>query len=310
MNDRVNNLAIGARVVNRARRVRDVLSKRLRRSPAFEKHPPTLAWRLAKFAIARSKDHAFLDRIWISSLFRLAPRRWRRWLALRMLSLSPHYWIYQWTNKYAPELSRRQIIEAEYERNAASRRELRDKLLARHLRPEMTVLDFGCGPGFLAKAVSPHVRRVLACDVSRGVIACARQLNHAENIEYLVNPLADLRLIPDASVDLTFSFAVFQHLLREQAAGFFREFARVLKLGGTGVCHVILKESGEPRVEDPSRGGWIRRQTNLRMVYYTPDEIREVASRAGLRDVTIRRVDSLAEMGDDIGSEQLLLFRR
>ncbi|HEY7312042.1 MAG TPA: class I SAM-dependent methyltransferase [Gemmataceae bacterium] len=99
-------------------------------------------------------------------------------------------------------MSRRQVLQKEYERNLLSRRELCDKLLRRYLRPDMTVLDFGCGPGFLAKAVSDHVQHVLAVDVSRDVLACAGALNGADNIRYLVNAANDLAAVADASVDL------------------------------------------------------------------------------------------------------------
>ncbi len=143
-------------------------------------------------------------------------------LALRLLSLSPHYWVYQWTNRYPPYCTRQQILAAEYERNAASRQQLCDNLLRPYLRPEMTVLDFGCGPGFLAKAVSACVSRVIATDVSRGVIACAQQINAADNLRYVVNGLSDLENVDTSSIDFVYSFAVFQHLTKDQSLAFFQ----------------------------------------------------------------------------------------
>jgi ubiquinone/menaquinone biosynthesis C-methylase UbiE len=273
-------------------------------------HAPTPLWKLGRLAIASSKDHAFLDRAWISGLLRVTPRKLRAPLALRLLSLSPHYWVYQWGSFYPVTRTRRQILEAEYLRNAASRKEICEKLLRRFLRPEMTVLDFGCGPGFLAKEVSAHVSRVIASDVSRGVIACAKQINAADNLQYVANGLSSLAGIADASIDCAYSFAVFQHLTKQQSWAFFREFARVLKPGGIGVCHTILKEPGDPRAIDPSVGGWVTRRVNLRMVYFTPAEIVETLQRAGLREVGIIPIESMAEIRDDIGHEQLVTFRR
>ena len=212
-----------------------------------ENHTPTLAWRLGRLLIASSKDHAFLDRGWIPGLLRLTPRQHRAPLALRLLSLSPHYWVYQWSNSYPAAATRREILDAEYARNAASRKEICDKLLRRFLRPEMTALDFGCGPGFLAKEVSPYVSTVIASDVSRGVIACAREINAARNLQYVTNGLASLDNVADATIDFVYSFAVFQHLTKEQSRAFLREFARVLKPGGSGACHTILKEVDDAR---------------------------------------------------------------
>lgn len=275
-----------------------------------ENHTPTLAWRLGRLLIASSKDHAFLDRGWIAGLTKLTPPKLRAALSLRLLSLSPHYWVYQWSNLYPAACTRREILDAEYARNAASRKEICDKLLQRFLRPEMTVLDFGCGPGFLAKEVSPHVSSVIASDVSRGVIACAKEINAAENLRYVTNGLSSLDNVANATVDFVYSFAVFQHLTKDQSRAFFREFARVLKPGGSGVCHTILKEAEDPRAIDPSAGGWLARRVNLRMVYFTPAEITDTLARAGLRDVTITPIASLADIRDDIGHEQLVTFRR
>jgi cyclopropane fatty-acyl-phospholipid synthase-like methyltransferase len=151
---------------------------------------------------------------------------------------------------------------------------------------------------------------VVASDVSRGVIACAEQINGADNIRYVANGLSDLANIADSSLDLLYSFAVFQHLTKEQSVAFFREFARILAPGGSGVCHAILKESGESRAADPSAGNWLARRVNLRMVYFTSAEITESLQSAGLRDVQIIPVASLAKIDDDIGSEQLVTFRR
>ncbi|MEX5631819.1 class I SAM-dependent methyltransferase [Parafrankia sp. FMc2] len=57
-------------------------------------------------------------------------------------------------------------------------------VLEPYLAPEQDLLDVGCGPGYLARAVAGRVWSVEAVDVSRGVLACARVLNHAVNIDY------------------------------------------------------------------------------------------------------------------------------
>ena len=277
------------------------------RSPVHY-HQPTRTWRGLRLLIAGSKDHAFLDRAWVPWLLRLCPKPMRDGLALRLLSLSPHYWIYQWTNKYPPGYDRCRILECEYERNADSRKEICRKLLTRYVRADMTVLDFGCGPGFLARQVSGHVSRIVATDVSRGVLACAEQLNPAANLSYVSNGLSKLHNVTDASMDLVYSFAVFQHLRKRQTSAFFNEFARVLKPGGMGVCHTILKEPEHAREYDPA--GFVGRRTMLRMVYYSAEEVEELLTQAGLTDVRIDNISDLADIDDDIGSEQLVTFRR
>ena len=46
------------------------------------------------------------------------------------------------------------------------------------------------------------------------------------------------------------------------------------------------------------------------MVYFTADEICETLQTAGLCDVDVVPVASLASIQDDIGNEQLITFRR
>lgn len=266
---------------------------------------PSPGWRLARLLIASSKDHAFLDRGWLPWVMKCSPRRLRKGLALRLLSLSPHYWMHQWLDCYPLELSRRQVLQKEYERNLLSRRELCDKLLRRYLRPHMAVLDFGCGPGFLAKAVSGHVQHVLAVDVSRGVLACAGILNGEDNIRYLVNAANDLAAVADASVDLVYSFAVIQHLRKEQTAAFFREFARVLRPGGQGMIHFILGQSAVHEHE-----GWEVGRVEVRMASFSESEITGLLQQAGFRDVRVVPVASLCAIDDNIGAEHLVQFRR
>ena len=264
-------------------------------------------WKLMRRLISSSRDHAFLDRAWIPGLLRITPRSLRSPLALRLLSLSPHYLVYQWTDRYPASCPRSEVLAREFERNAASRREICAKLLSRFLRPEMTVIDFGCGPGFLAREASAHVAKVIGVDVSRGVVACARHLNPAPNLTYLANRHSDLSMIADASADLIYSFAVFQHLKREQTRSFLREFARILKPGATGVFHTILKD--EAGTYEPPTHGWIEQDVELRMVFLTDPELRRILHESGFRDVQIAPVSAITDINDDIGNEHLVTFR-
>lgn len=80
------------------------------------------------------------------------------------------------------------------------------------------------------------------------MIACARQLNPGSNVSYVRNGLSDLDAIPDAAVDLVYSFAVFQHLRKKQTLAFFREFVRLEAGGNGGLPYDSEKTGGRPRV--------------------------------------------------------------
>ena len=63
----------------------------------------------------------------------------------------------------------------------------------RLLGPEIAVLDIGCGIGRIARAVAPHVARVMGIDVSSAMIAEARQRCHAiGNVDFVVCNGSDL----------------------------------------------------------------------------------------------------------------------
>jgi 2-polyprenyl-3-methyl-5-hydroxy-6-metoxy-1,4-benzoquinol methylase len=280
-----------------------------RPDPVQTNRQPGALWKTLQLLIAGSKGHAFLDHAWLPWLFRITPRRLKTPLALRLLSFSPHYFIYQWTDRYPAALPHAEVLRQEFERNAASRRQLCERLVSRFVRSDMAVLDFGCGPGYLAREVSAHAGRVVATDISRGVIACAEHLNPAPNLKYVANGPSDLARVEDGSIDLVYSFAVFQHLLKEQTRCLFQEFARVLKPRGMGVIHTIIR-SPDDDLEMRTGRGWVEERVKLRMVYFTEREIEALLHEAGFSHVEIARVATICEIEDDIGNEHLVKFRR
>jgi 2-polyprenyl-3-methyl-5-hydroxy-6-metoxy-1,4-benzoquinol methylase len=105
----------------------------------------------------------FLGAHWVEQAIGRCPARIRKHIALRFLALSPHYF-------YARD------IRAEDARNRASRQRLAETLVPPRLSAGARVLDYGCGPGYLAYAVAAQAGHVDAVDISRGVLASARVL--------------------------------------------------------------------------------------------------------------------------------------
>jgi cyclopropane fatty-acyl-phospholipid synthase-like methyltransferase len=164
----------------------------------------------------------------------------------------------------------------------------------------MTVVDFGCGPGYLARHVCQHVNRILAIDVSEGVLACARELNHSPNIEYIANQRPNLRgMIPDSSVNLVYSVAVIQHLERLSVRGFLCEFRRILAPGGTAICHLVIGARTDP----DAWKFWISAPVRS----YTEAEIVQTAKDAGFSVVRLLPVRELADIQDDVGRQHVLI---
>src|SRR6186997_2597704 len=85
---------------------------------------------------------------------------------------------------------------------------LDDGDLGRPLKRER-VLDFGCGVGRLAPALSEEFGQYVGVDISKGMIERARRLNSGlSNAEFLINEDAGLGRFQDESFDAVFSFLV------------------------------------------------------------------------------------------------------
>ena len=103
-----------------------------------------------------------------------------------------------------------------------------------HLKPGMSILDCGCGPGAitfgLAEAVAPG--RVLGVDIEPAMVEQATRLAAEEgvqNVEFRVGDIYDLPF-EDGEFDVVFSHSVTEHLSDPVRA--LRELRRVVKPGG------------------------------------------------------------------------------
>jgi ubiquinone/menaquinone biosynthesis C-methylase UbiE len=248
------------------------------------------------------KNQNFLGQRWIPFVLARLPKRHRRFAALTLLGVSPHYFIYQWGDKYPRQMSRADVLEAENRRAIESRERLVTTVLASFLKPDQTVLDFGCGPGWLAKQMSQKVRAVKGVDISCGVLACAEELNSAPNIEYIVNESARLAMIPDESIDLVVTFAVLQHLPDSLFQSFIAEFHRILRPGGKALCHLAVSSTANPGAAD--------KPFSLLMVYRDGSHIQRVARDAGFNSIEISPARRWTNVNDDIANQHIAVLTK
>lgn len=101
----------------------------------------------------------------------------------------------------------------------------------------MRVLDVGCGPGNLTAHIAELVGdagSVVGVDPSRERIAIAVEQEQVKkpNLSFYEGRAEDLSLFPSASFDVVFVNSTF-HWVEDQPLAL-KEFARVLKPGGTG----------------------------------------------------------------------------
>ena len=112
--------------------------------------------------------------------------------------------------------------------------------------PEAEVLEIGCGMGRLLRPVSERVARATGVDISGEMIDRAvRALADRPNVR-LLRTEGDPPGTPDASLDLVYSFVVFQHVpSRAAVSRYLAEAARVLRGGG------VFRFQADGRPRDP-----------------------------------------------------------
>lgn len=101
-----------------------------------------------------------------------------------------------------------------------------------YFRPEMEVLEFGCGTGSTAISHSPYVRHLHAIDISSKMIEIARgkaEEAKTDNVTFEQSTIEEIR-VPDETLDAVLGLSIL-HLL-EDGDGAIAKVHRMLKPGG------------------------------------------------------------------------------
>jgi cyclopropane fatty-acyl-phospholipid synthase-like methyltransferase len=255
-------------------------------------------------AMARAtwgESQNFLGARWVEKVVSKSPARMRESVALRALSFSPHYF-------YGRDL------RVEAQRNRDTRRALAACLLEPHLSKTSRVVDYGCGPGYMAYAVADKVDHIFAVDISRGVLACAKVLNNQPNITYL-SP-SDLEARAN-DIDLAYSFAVVQHLRTDKLTQMLELLAAMIRPGGLLLLHFALP-GGQDRyrtesdwTSDRSLRGRARLHYGLNCFGRSADEMKILVQASGFTDVHIQSLSGVVTVpgGDDVARQHWLTAR-
>lgn len=86
-----------------------------------------------------------------------------------------------------------------------------------YLRPDMDVLEFGCGTGSTAIAHAPYVKSIVAIDVSSKMLEIARakaDANNIGNVAFQQGDIGDLN-VPDETLDVVMGHSIL-HLVDSQ----------------------------------------------------------------------------------------------
>jgi cyclopropane fatty-acyl-phospholipid synthase-like methyltransferase len=223
------------------------------------------------------------------------PTRYRKWVALRVLALSPHYF-------WGPP-------EAEAERNRRSRRQLAVDIVVPHLKGDDVVLDYGCGPGYMAAAVAGHAGRVDGVDVSDGALACARVLNSADNIRYLNVGASSFRRA-EHPYDLAYSLALAQHIDDATLGEVLANLRRALKPGGKLLMHVVIDapewRSEEEWKQDKSAVARAKLRYALNCFTRSEQGVLAALAKSGFDDARIEAMADKTTVEDEVARQHLV----
>ncbi|WP_418284930.1 class I SAM-dependent methyltransferase [Halorubrum sp. DTA46] len=130
--------------------------------------------------------------------------------------------------------------------------------------PDDVVADLGAGTGAIALALAPHANRVLARDISEGMMEKGREKAAAagvDNVEFAYGEFRTPEIDPDQRVDVVTSNFALHHLADDEK----REAIRVM--ADTGARRIVLGDVAffeepdpdapfyGPEVDDPATVG-------------------------------------------------------
>jgi cyclopropane fatty-acyl-phospholipid synthase-like methyltransferase len=265
---------------------------------------------LKMYFILGKDSQTFLDAKWIKSLLKSTPKKYKKTVALNVLALSPHYFLYSEEMK-----TRKSFLISEYKRNLSSRQLLFKHVISKYISPQSVVMDYGCGPGFLARIVAQRTKKVYAIDISDGVLLCADTINHRDNINYLNVFKKQTDSIPDNSVDLIYSFAVLQHVSANLVDDIFSLFYKKLKENGKLLVQVQLQAQGwkteKEWTDDHSVSGKLKYEYGLHAFSNTISFYEEKMEKNGLKFQSLIEMSNLLpDAFDDIYHQQLIAGKK
>ncbi len=113
------------------------------------------------------------------------------------------------------------------------------RITQKYFKPEMEVLEFGCGTGSTAIAHAPYVKHILAIDFSAKMLEFAREkaaASEIQNITFKQSSIDEFKA-PDQNYDVALAHSIL-HLLEDKDMGLAKIFG-LLKPGGLLVSSTI-----------------------------------------------------------------------
>ncbi len=134
-----------------------------------------------------------------------------------------------------------------HHRGKSSERRLNKDIILKELniRSGQTILDAGCGNGYMSKEFSKllnNTGKVYALDPDKAAIEILKEETKGTNIEPIVGDITKKTQIEGTSVDLIYLSTVFHGFSKDEIDGFQKEVKRLLKPDAILAIVEIIKE--------------------------------------------------------------------
>lgn len=138
--------------------------------------------------------------------------------------------------------------EKHHHRGKSSESRLNKDIILKELniRSGQTILDAGCGNGYMSKEFSKllnNTGKVYALDPDKAAIEILKEETQGTNIKTIVGDITKRTHIGDASVDLIYLSTVFHGFSKGEIDGFQKEVKRLLKPNAVLAIVEIIKEA-------------------------------------------------------------------
>lgn len=151
------------------------------------------------------------------------------------------------------------------------------------------LLDLGCGWGRWTMSASRAGFKSIGMDIHLDALSAAQRV--AAQIgavsEYVCGDAGTLPFLP-ATIDVVYSYSVFQHMEKEKVKSIFREIFRVLKPGGFCLIQLPNTFGFFNLVRQALRGFREARSGSFEMRYWSRKELQEAIKEAGLSGFSTR----------------------
>jgi ubiquinone/menaquinone biosynthesis C-methylase UbiE len=137
-----------------------------------------------------------------------------------------------------------------------------------------TLVDVGCGTGFLSAGIAPFAEKVIAIDDSEGMLEVARENTAKLGLDNVVTRQGSVSNLPveGDTAEAAFANMVLHHAPNPQVM--INEMARIVKPGGKVVITDIDKHDKE----------WFKTEMADVWLGFTKGQIRQFMRSAGLTD--------------------------